>query len=144
MQSFVPYPDLRRTTRVLDPKRLPNQLLESEIILKAITVGNGWSKHAACKMWEGYAGYYLHYIDAFQAEYGRRRNRYHGSYLNAMRFATSIGLEHDGRRPPWWGSDRVHASHRAMLLRKDEAWYGPKFADERERLEKIEGYVWPV
>jgi hypothetical protein len=26
--------------------------------------------------------------------------------------------------PPWWGDERLHASHRSNLLRKDPAHYG--------------------
>lgn len=130
----------------MDPKRLPNQLLEGQIIMQALVTGNGWQHHPAVKMWVGYEAFYLKYLSAFNREWVRRGHKMHGSYLNAVGVSLDLNwdMEDVEKTPPWWGSDRLHASHRAMLLRKDPAWYGPKFADERERLETITDYYWPV
>jgi hypothetical protein len=41
--------------------------------------------------------------------------------------------------PPWLGDERLHAGHRAALLRKDPDWYGDRFADDPDQ-----PYFWPV
>ena len=41
--------------------------------------------------------------------------------------------------PPWWGDERVHASHRATLLRKDPDWYGVRLSGDPEL-----PMFWPV
>jgi len=43
--------------------------------------------------------------------------------------------------PPWWGDDAVHRSHRSALVRKDPAFYRPRFEDG---LPDDLDYVWPT
>lgn len=46
----------------------------------------------------------------------------------------------DMKVPPWLGDERVHASHRSNLLRKDPVWYGQfDWTDN-----PTDPYVWPV
>lgn len=43
---------------------------------------------------------------------------------------------------PWWSQwDRLHQSHRAMLMRKDPFFYHDKFIVEPEF--NLDGYIWP-
>ena len=42
--------------------------------------------------------------------------------------------------PEWIGDERVHASHRAALVRKDPDFYGALFPDADPELP----YFWPV
>lgn len=55
MQTFLPYPDFAATARVLDPRRLGKQRVETLQVLRALTVpGYGWRHHPAARMWAGY------------------------------------------------------------------------------------------
>ena len=49
-------------------------------------------------------------------------------------------LARAGALPPWLGDEALHRSHRAALLRKDPAWYGPRFEDAPYDAD----YLWPV
>ena len=58
MQTFLPYPDFKKTAKCLDYRRLGKQRVECKQILNAlqkrkggITKG-GWVNHPATKMWE--------------------------------------------------------------------------------------------
>ncbi|WP_344777190.1 MSMEG_6728 family protein [Nocardioides panacisoli] len=42
--------------------------------------------------------------------------------------------------PPWLGDEELHRSHRSALVRKDPAFYGPRFPGVPDDLP----YVWPV
>lgn len=56
MMTFLPYPDVVKTVKVLDYKRLGNQRNEALIILKC-NLGQydkGWKAHPCVKMWKGY------------------------------------------------------------------------------------------
>lgn len=55
MQTFVPFPDLRRTAEVLDDRRLGKQRVEALQIIRALTRATyGWKRHPAVRMWEGH------------------------------------------------------------------------------------------
>ncbi|MEW9532718.1 MSMEG_6728 family protein [Microbispora sp. NPDC049125] len=55
MQTFLPYPDFAASARVLDPRRLGKQRVETLQVLRALTVpGYGWRHHPAARMWTGY------------------------------------------------------------------------------------------
>ncbi|MER3453404.1 MAG: cytoplasmic protein, partial [Chloroflexota bacterium] len=49
-------------------------------------------------------------------------------------------LRRAGALPPWLGNEALHRSHRSSLVRKDPAWYRPRFPDVPDDLP----YVWPV
>ncbi len=53
MQTFLPYPDFKRSAKVLDYRRLGKQRVEALQILKALQVENyGWRNHPIVKMWK--------------------------------------------------------------------------------------------
>lgn len=114
MQTFLTHPSYAITFRQLDKKRLGNQRLETSILLESITVGNGWSKHPASKMWVGYERalrqYLRHNILAWIEQGGK----------NTMSIPEpDVGYP----RPRWWRDSRLYISHRANLLRKDSEFY---------------------
>ena len=116
MQTFLPYADFEACAYCLDPKRLGNQRLEALIILRTLrrqTTG-GWRHHPAVKMWRGYEDMLAHYLNVMCAEWVRR------GYRNTIRRRR---VRFPLKLPPWLGDERLHASHRSNLLRKDPEYY---------------------
>ena len=60
-------------------------------------------------------------------------------YKNTMKIVDVGDLDEDDY-PPWFGDERVHASHRSNLLRKDSEFYGQYGWKESSDLP----YFWPV
>ena len=122
MQTFLPYESFRESAKVLDWRRLGKQRVEGMQIIKAITGEKrldgkpykGWLRHPAVLMWDGYVEALLLYKNKMIEEWILR------GYNNTMEL---VGLPDSIEMPPWLGDDRVHASHRSNLLRKDFNYY---------------------
>lgn len=158
MQVFIPFADLHETARVLDPKRLNKQLVETDQILRAIlrlTIApdgavvprepRGWVNHPAVRAWrEAPYGLLIHSQALMQERYRRGLKHGHKSYDNMVAIINHAGVARWGATlPSWWGREDIHSSHRARLLDKDPEWYGQFGWTETPRSE-AEGYVWPV
>jgi hypothetical protein len=117
MQTFLPYADFEETARCLDRRRLGNQRLEALIILRTLRRqrASGWRHHPAVKMWRGYENALSHYLNVMCDEWVLR-----GYRNNIRRRRVKVPV----KMPRWLGDERVHASHRSNLLRKDPAYYG--------------------
>lgn len=134
MQTFLPYPDLQQSVRVLDYRRLGKQRVETFQVLNILlgrTPTKGWRNHPVTLMWEGYEQALQMYQNYTIKEWIDR------GYKNNMHFeevdTSSVVM------PPWFGLDQLHRSHRSNLLRKDFAYYSQYF-DEDPNLE----YYWPI
>ena len=150
MQTFLPYPDFDDTARALDAARLGKQRVEALQVVRALTRPTyGWQHHPAVRMWRGHTQALGAYGLAICREW-QRRGHADTCETKIVRELVDAGrdlppcsmddLRHDGLLPPWLGDDRVHRSHRSALLRKDPAWYGPRFTDVPPDLP----YFWPV
>ena len=132
MQTFVPLYTFEACATALDYRRLGKQRVECKQILNAIDRGSGgWINHPATKMWKGYEPALRQYMRAVILEWISR------GYKNNMEIPPEESFEF----PPWWGDERVHASHRSSLLEKDFDYYYDLHMWEDEP--KIE-YFWPV
>lgn len=150
MQTFLPCPGFAESARLLDPRRLGKQRVETIQVLRALTVpGYGWRHHPAAAMWAGYeeglVRYGLDVCDAW-CELGRADTC---ATTLAVDLTTATGLEHvrtqaeladAGELPPWLGDPAFHRSHQAALVKKDPAHYRPLFPDVPDDLP----YVWPA
>lgn len=144
MQTFLPYPDPRRSAEVLDDRRLGKQRVETFQVLRALTWPEyGWKHHPAVRMWRGFVpalvAYGLVCVDEWRA-----RGRADATRAALLEFVggrePDWDVLHDrGLVPPWVGDELVHVSHRSALLRKERAHYEPFFADVPDDLP----YVWP-
>jgi hypothetical protein len=150
MQTFVPYPDVRRSAQSLDRQRLGKQRVECWQILlalKALRTGDlyttdkrgklrkrGWVSHPCTAMWQGHEGYLAYYAFHVCSEWIRR------GYKDNMRERfIAIMQEHNDMTPPaWWGREDIHVSHQANLVRKDPAHYELQFPNANPDME----YVW--
>ncbi|SDU66122.1 MSMEG_6728 family protein [Gordonia westfalica] len=145
MQTFLPYPDFRRSAEALDPARLGKQRVETLQILRALELFDyGWGNHPAVAMWRGHTpalvSYGLEFVDVW-----RRERRADTTAPMIAEFAPEVvgvsqsDLAAAGLMPPWLGDDRLHLSHRAALLRKDPDFYVAEFGDAPDDLP----YHWP-
>ncbi len=115
MQTFLPYPDFKKSLQVLDYRRLGKQRVEAYQIIRTIKNGGGWQNHPAVKMWRGHVNALKLYYNLSLMEWISR------GYKNRMEKMTIHGRI---VYPPWFGDEKFHAAHRSNLLRKDPAYYG--------------------
>lgn len=122
MQTFLPYADFHECARCLDNKRLGKQRVEVLQILNALQNpdAKGWRNHPATLMWKNHQACLIRYGVAICDEWQRRgfRDTVKDKLLERLPL---VGPCED---PPWIGDERLHASHRANLLRKDPEFYG--------------------
>jgi hypothetical protein len=149
MQTFVPFPDLRRTAEVLDDKRLGKQRVEALQIIRALTRETyGWKRHPAVRMWEGHVEALALYAAVICEEWTKRGHAdtcdatIRRDLADAGIAATDIPTTQDeADLPHWWGDDAVHRSHRSALLRKEPEHYRHRFEPD---LPDDLPYVWPA
>lgn len=149
MQTFLPDPDFTRSARLLDDRRLGKQRVEALQIVRALTRPTyGWKHHPAVRMWQGYEEALGAYAVAVCREWCRRghADTCEAKILDDLAQGgvpvpprTQSELAAAGALPPWLGDEALHLSHRSALLRKQPAWYGPRFGDVSPALP----YVWP-
>ncbi|MCW2667611.1 MAG: hypothetical protein JWN57_2573, partial [Frankiales bacterium] len=138
MQTFVPYPDLRASSQVLDSPRLGKQRVETFQILRALTwPGYAWKNHPAVRMWRGFVPGLVRYGVENCREWTRRGHA--DTVLPQLLAWTGGQLPVDPDLPPWWGREDLHLSHRCSLVRKDPEYYRPLFGDVDPEVP----YVWP-
>lgn len=115
MQTFVPYPDIDLCVKTLDSKRLGKQRVETLQLLKAIAgETKGWRNHPAAIMWSGNVDALKAYGNACIKEWIAR------GYNNTMPLWE---VPETYSMPWWWGWEKLHASHRDNLFRKDPIHY---------------------
>lgn len=148
MQTFLPYPDFRRSAEALDQRRLGKQRVEALQVLRGLTVpGYGWRHHPAVRMWRGHeealGRYALTCCEVWSARgFGDTvaatiRDELLRLGIDPVRSQEEL-LE-AGAVPAWLGDAEFHRSHRSNLLRKDPDHYRALFPDVADDLE----YVWP-
>ena len=115
MQTFLPYPDFKKSLQALDYRRLGKQRVEAYQIIRAIKFGGGYRNHPAVKMWRGHINALKLYHNLCIDEWVRRgyQNR-----MKKMKISGKISY------PSWLGRKNFHAAHRSNLLRKDKYFYG--------------------
>jgi len=131
MQTFLPYPEFRRSLECLDSRRLGKQRVEAMQILNAFRRSSGgWVNHPAKIMWTGYENALRLYHNLAIEIWAAR------GFRNGM-----LPAPIDGPVvfPPWLGDEAFHAAHRSNLLRKDPLFYGRYGWTEPPDLP----YVWP-
>lgn len=138
MQTFLPYPDLDKSIRCLDGKRLGNQVYREGMTL----LRGKWPNHPASKMWRGYKFALCEYLIAGVDELAERGYAYYTRPWCVELYETREELQYTTvfELPPWFGHEPLHASHRANLLRKDPSFYSRYGWKERP----AKDYCWPV
>lgn len=136
MQTFLPVADLKKSVECLDKKRLGKQRVEAYQLVMAIRdPKNGWHHHPAARMWAGYENALVQYGLFAHDEWIAR------GCLDTTRGRMEALLDNSKPivLPPWFGDEKLHASHRSNLLRKLPEWYGKFGWTETSDLP----YLWP-
>lgn len=121
MQTFLPYPDFKKTAQILDYRRLGKERVETKQILNAIRNNNGWRHHPIVKMWTGYEQALMLYFNVISEEWVRRGYKHNMGFFDIK--TSSIQM------PPWMGYAPFHQSHRSNLLRKNYDHYVEYFGN---------------
>jgi len=132
VQTFLPFPDFKKSVEVLDSKRLGKQRVETYQVLNILlnrTETKGWRNHPVTLMWTGYEAALQLYQNCTIEEWIKR------GFKNTMQFE-NILIE--AQMPSWLGDDRLHRSHRSNLLRKNWEYYSLHFVEETNL-----PYYWP-
>ena len=141
MQTFLPSPSYVESVACLDNVRLGNQVYREGKTL----LGGGWPNHPAAKMWVGYEQSLALYCFRGAQEMVHRGGTKH-SWTSEVcikwlhYFQDRIFELPDTGSPPWIGDERIHASHRSNLIRKDPIYYGQFGWKEPDDM----AYFWPV
>jgi len=133
MQTFLPYPDMEKSLKVLDSRRLGKQRVEAFQILNIIlgrTEKKGWKNHPAVKMWKQYPDALKFYFNSAVREWISR------GYINNMKPEIIKGKI---AMPHWFGLKEFHSSHRSNLLRKNKKYYSKFKWKENPSM----SYFWP-
>ena len=134
MQTFLPHPNIRKSLKALDYRRLGKQRVEAHQILNILlkrTKTKGWRNHPAVKMWKGHVNALKLYFNEAVKEWTSR------GYQNNMKLETIRGKI---VFPKWFGNRKFHSSHKGNLLRKYKQHYSQFNWKESPNLE----YVWPT
>jgi hypothetical protein len=136
VQTFLPYPSFSESARVLDDPRLGKQRVECYQVIRTLDgVTQGWRHHPVVKMWRGHETSLLEYSSVVCEEWIRR------GYVDTVLEKLQVHARPDPPvPPPWMGDERIHASHRSNLLRKDPEFYGKLGWTDPPDLP----YFWPV
>jgi hypothetical protein len=101
--------------------------------------GKTWGDHRVGRMWDGHLGFLAQYQHVLMAEW-RLRGYAETVDLKLTRLLQLAGVDLlDKTPPPWWGDERVHASHRAALSFKFPEHYTPQWDDA-----PAYDYYWPT
>jgi hypothetical protein len=122
MQTFLPYPDFRKSLHCLDYRRLGKQRVEAYQIIRILkevshskNYRGGWRNHPAVKLWHGHLNALKLYFNLSIDEWTRRGYK---NKMKKMKISGKISY------PSWWGRSDFHSAHRSNLLRKDQSYYG--------------------
>lgn len=137
MQTFLPYPDYRKSAACLDNKRLGKQRVECLQILNVLLgVSHGWQHHPAVKMWRHSRTSLATYGEFVCLEW--RKRGFKDTCLERFQPYSAIKIE--CQPVPIWVTEKFCAAHRSNLLRKDPIHYGQFGWTEPHNLP----YIWPT
>lgn len=145
MQTFLPYKDYHKAMGTLDPDRLGNQVYrEGKYMLTCTRPGyvgkSPWATGVLARMWKPYR-YQLALYCLAGAEIMAERQWHQPEVIERWLnyFKGAVDALPRTEAPPWIGKRRLHSSHRAALLYKNEEWYRQFGWTEDPVME----YFWP-
>jgi hypothetical protein len=134
MQTFLPYHDFRTSALCLDKKRCWKQVIEASQIIGTLTgKWTAWKNHPVARMWRKYLPALISYYNVFW-ETSVNKHSIRVVKMQPIYTQENIVL------PLWLGDEKVHASHRSNLLRKNIEFYSKYNWVEPDNMP----YYWPV
>lgn len=136
MQTFLPYPDYKKSARVLDNARLGKQRVETKQIVLALTLPSyGWKSHPAVRMWKNYVPSLIEYGMIVCFEWRKR-----GFQDSLLAWFRTKQFDAPITHPHWLGDKYFHFSHQSNLLRKNPKHYWQFFRNIPNNFP----YIWPL
>ena len=137
--TFLPYSDFTECASCLDVKRLGSQKNEADLLIKLLQgvptkdskARTGWKNAPVTKMWRGYDDLLMVYFNAMLREWLNR------GYRSSMVYKKPSD---NPAVPFWYGDEKLHSSHRKVLLYKNFEWYSRFGWTEKPEY----AYYWPV
>ena len=115
MQTFIPFPDIKKSAAVLDYRRLGKQRVEVLQLLQT-KEGEAWFNHPAARMWRNYKSSLSYYGNVICDEWLRR------GYKDTCKKKINLIQLPEWIEPHWWNSE-IHISHQSNLKRKNPLIY---------------------
>ena len=151
IQTWLPYPDFRKSAECLDMPELALQRLnvlelmeyyhdiEQDSSLPESYQTHDLDDHSIVKMWNGFQLQLCEYGLVCCDEYSVRKSKPDPIY-EAIRFHLECATTEDApfRKPNWFGDPDFHMSHQAELLRLNPDYYASYFKVDTER-----ELIWP-
>lgn len=132
MITFIVIGNFVLNASLLDNQRLAKQRVEACQIIDALQNGGRWKNHPAVLAWKQFITALKYYTNCIILEWIRRGGN---NNLPLFEIPDIVLL-------PWWSQwDRLHQSHRAMLMRKNPFYYQDQFEVNPEYMNY--GYIWP-
>lgn len=132
MMTFIVIGNFILNATLLSDKHLGKQRIEAKQIIDSILGGTGWKHHPIVHAWRNYVPALKYYANCCISEWVKRGHKNDMPYYEVPKLILM----------PWWAKwDRLHQSHRAMLLRKNPFHYHDKFTVDPEYM--LYGYIWP-
>jgi hypothetical protein len=117
MLLLLPYPHLGASARCFENGELKRQTALSELVLHNVRHGASAVLKASECMWLGYTLHLLSYVNALKGECLAR------GYRISVVEPVPDNMKNYVYPPPWFGDERVHISHQALLLRRLPHFY---------------------
>ena len=160
MQIFIPFADVIKSLRCLDRKRLFSQLREALQCLATIKLiiahqqdptnvpFPAYGNHPAARSWKESVRYLTWYACKCSEIIRETLFTKAGVPYKTECWDNMLRTVHGGwiseepveDKPAWWGTERIHASYRGMLYRKNPEHYSQFSAEGK----LYDDYVWPV
>ncbi len=132
MQTFMPFPDFKKSLSCLDNKRLGKQRVETWMILN-IDKYPKWKNHPAALMWKDYTKALILYYNCslwLWEQRGFKNIKLQKIDTNNFYYEVPFWLDHKD----------FHLSHQSNLVRKNPNHYRKFFPNVPDNL----AYIWPV
>jgi hypothetical protein len=121
---LLPFPHLGASARCFDNAELRRQTALSELVWNRLRRRSSYSPvtrepslGASEAMWGGYSLFLLTYVNALKAECAAR------GYKTAPIEPIDNRLSNFVHPTPWFGDERVHFTHQALLLKRNPRFY---------------------
>lgn len=130
MNTWLPYPNYALSAHALSPRLIGQQRIDAIQLLRILGTRNSGGQyrfHPIVGMWRGCHVSLIRYANAMIREWVARGGQDNFPLLDTKAGLKNWGLPEDWhtdphRLPSWLGFNRLHASHRAALLKKDVSW----------------------
>jgi hypothetical protein len=153
MITFLPSSNFIESANCLDwqwaKNRLSNQVDEGIVIVQILLGERPKSNHPTVLMWENSELTLVDYTWTHLYTRERKRKLTDITRRIELNRLQLIAVEKDpvGNKPFWLGDERLHSSHRSILLGKNPSWYSQFGWEEKPAVRGSDArwpYWWPV